>query len=72
MTNAKYAFREVRFKIENELTEVYVWLENTGNEIDMPLGVIGWHHKTFPKSKTLVDILTENIKDAVMWPQDSP
>ena len=69
MANSSYATKEIRFVIEDELTECYVLLEAYG---DSPLGVQGWHHKTFPASKSVVDILTKHMDDAVLWGQEAP
>ena len=64
-------YRELRFVIEDELTQVYVLIEALG---DCPLGVQGWHHKTFPASKSVQQILEEGVKgdDPVLWPLSSP
>lgn len=62
---------EIRFVLEDELTQTYVLVEALG---DCPLGVQGWHHKTFPASKSAMDILKE-IRDGdspVMWHQQAP
>lgn len=69
MGQAGMLFRQVRFYINDELTECYVALEATG---DCPIGVQGWHHKTFPPSKSVLDIVKEEVADAVMWPQEAP
>lgn len=62
---------EIRFVLEDELTECYVAVEAEG---DCPIGVQGWHHKTFPKSQTAQQIL-DNMTHAdgyLLWPQDAP
>lgn len=70
MSDAGYNIREWRFIIEDELTQVYVHLEAWG---DCPIGVQGWHHKTYPKSKSVQDILIEACKEGVvLWPQAAP
>jgi P pilus assembly chaperone PapD len=70
MGKASFAFKEVRFIYEEELTQVYVALEAYG---DCPLNVQGWHHKTFPASKNSVDILNTFGSDSpVMWAQEAP
>lgn len=64
--------REIRFVIEDELTQVYVHLEAIG---DCPLGVQGWHHKTFPASASVQSILETMYvagDDPVMWGQEAP
>ncbi|MBU6392533.1 MAG: hypothetical protein KGQ83_09875 [Planctomycetes bacterium] len=52
-----------------ELTEVYVYVYAEG---DCPLGVQGWHHKTFPASKSVIEILKKDFSDHLLWPLDSP
>lgn len=65
--------REVRFVIEDELTQVYVLVHDEG---DCPMGVRGWHHKTFPKSKTVQQIITEAFEGPddgyLLWPLNAP
>jgi hypothetical protein len=35
--------------------------------------VQGWHHKTFPKSVAVIDIIENGGKDdPVMWPLEAP
>lgn len=71
MGKAGYNYKEVRFVFEEELTQCYVSLDATG---DAPMGVQGWHHKTFPVSKSAIDILKGFAEedDPVMWAQDYP
>jgi hypothetical protein len=62
--------QEVRFVFEKELTQVYVLVRAIG---DCPIGVQGWHHKTFPASKTALDILQNDLpKDYLLWGQEAP
>lgn len=62
--------KEARFVIEEELTQCYVYVEATG---DCPIGVQGWHHKTFSSSTSVVDILnSKDFLDYLLWPQNSP
>ena len=62
--------REIRFIFEEELTQVYVLVNAIG---DCPIGVQGWHHKTFPASKTAADILQNDLpKDYLLWAQEAP
>lgn len=64
------AIREVRFVIEDELTQCYVLTDAIG---DCPMGVQGWHHKTFPASKSAKDILEgPDFPDYVLWAQEAP
>lgn len=68
--NTDVYYRETRFIYEEELTQCYVYLDAYN---DVPLGVQGWHHKTFPKTKSAVDILTGMTKDSpILWPQSAP
>ena len=70
MADTHIYFREVRFLIEKELTQCYVFLDAY---VDVPIGIQGWHHKTFPASMSNVDILNATVKDdPMMWPQAAP
>jgi hypothetical protein len=69
MSYATSKIKEVRFVIEEELTQVYVAVDAIG---DCPLGVQGWHHKTFPASISAIDILKNHFKDYLLWSQKSP
>lgn len=75
MADAIYDITEIRFVIEPELTQVYMLAENVGNPTDMPIGVVGWHHKTFPKSMSTLDIMNawaRGEETPIMWPLDAP
>lgn len=61
--------REIRFVIEDELTQCYVFVDAYG---DCPMGVQGVHHKTFPKSMPVVEILTNHMNDYLLWPLNAP
>lgn len=69
MADSSYEVKEVRFVFEAELTQVYVLAEAHG---DSPLGVQGWHHKTFPASQSADSILQENFHEFIMWPLKAP
>ncbi len=70
MGKCEAPIREVRFIIEEELTHCYVAVDALG---DCPLGVKGWHHKAFGKSKSAVDILNgKDFPEHVLWPQEAP
>lgn len=74
MGAAGMKYREIRFVIEDELTQCYVLIEALG---DCPLGVQGWHHKTFPPSVNVMQILEGFAKkepggDPVLWSQEAP
>ena len=72
MGNAGMFHREWRFIIEPELLQVYCLIEAVG---DCPLGVHGWHHKTFPASVPVIEVLHKYGQegyDPVLWPLDAP
>ena len=73
MANGSYAVKEIRFVIEDELTQVYVLLDA---DHECPVGVQGWHHKTYPASKSVSEILMEAFtgkdEDPVLWPLNAP
>ena len=74
MADTKIAYQEIRFDVRDpELTQAYVFIENLSN--DGMLGVQGWHHKTFPASMSVFDIMnawTEGKEDPLMWPLNAP
>jgi len=70
MANSQVIYKGIRFILENELTQCYVRCEVEG---DSPIGIVGWYHKTFPKSKNCVDIMNNLDKDSpMMWPLNHP
>lgn len=70
MADAGYSVVEIRIIVEHpELTEAYVLINAIG---DAPLGVQGWHHKTFPASMSAVDIISKHAGDWVLWAQEAP
>ncbi len=72
MGKASMEYKELRFIIEDELTQVFVAIQAHG---DSPLGVQGWHHKTFPVSKSVLDIMKAMFEDGdnpVLWSQEAP
>lgn len=68
---ATMTYQELRFVIGDELTQVYVLIEAGG---DCPMGVQGWHHKTFPPSRSCAEILQVmfTTDDCALWPQKAP
>jgi hypothetical protein len=60
---------ELRFVFEAELTQVYVACSAVG---DCPMGVQGWHHKTFPASRPADDILAKDVHKYLEWAQEAP
>ena len=66
MTNATYKVEKLVFDIKGDYTEVEVWCGPTS---DGTLGVQGVHKKTFPKSMSVLDILSGPITKAeyLLW-----
>jgi hypothetical protein len=70
MGKCETIIKEVRFVFEDELTQTYILTNALG---DCPSGVQGWHHKTFPKSMSAVDIMNSLDKDSyLLWPLKAP
>ncbi len=78
MGNAFIDFKELRFVIEGEQTHAYVYLEVSG---DAPHTLQGWHHKAYPASMPVGEILNRMFTkkpddsggdDPVLWPQKPP
>ena len=72
MGQCSVEFKELRFVIEPELTQCYALINAVG---DCPLGLQGWHHKTFPASVSTQDILAkigDGSEDPIMWAQQAP
>lgn len=71
VANATFEIREIRFVIEPELTHAYVLCGPTS---DGTLGVQGWHHRAFPSSRNVADIMAEAFRgsDYLMWGQEAP
>ena len=58
MATARYEIRELRFIIQPEMTHAFVLCGPTS---DGTKGVQGWHHKAFPPSVSVSDILADDI-----------
>lgn len=69
MGNASSEIKEIRFVIEKELTQAYVLVNAIG---DCPTGVQGWHHKTFPALRSVLDITENEVKNYLDWSLESP
>lgn len=73
MGKASAEIKEVRFRIKPELTEAYIFYQGHG---DCPEpGTTGWHHKTFPISMSIIDILkaeAEGKDNSLLWPLAAP
>ena len=54
MAKCDALYTEIRFTFPEGLTHCYVLIEARG---DCPLGVAGWHHKAFPATVNVVEIL---------------
>jgi len=63
--------KEIRFVIEKELTQCYIAIVAYG---DCPIGVQGWHHKTYPASMSVLQIMQDQTKkaDYLEWPLKAP
>ncbi len=74
MANTVIAYQELRIDVRDpELTQVYIFIENLSN--DGMLGVQGWHHKTFPASMSMLDILNawaSGKENPLMWSLKAP
>ena len=65
MADASHSFTELRFIVGPERTEVYVYLDVKG---DMPIGVEGWHHASFPATTSTVQWLDGGgLEDVLEW-----
>lgn len=72
MGSASMAVLEIRFKIEPELLQVHVFIQGEG---DCPIGVTGWHHKTFPASTAAIDFMkswADGKEEPFLWPLNAP
>jgi len=58
---------------EPELTQVYVAVRDL-TPYETPVGVAGWHHKTFSAKTNLPTILQRMAKgdDPLLWPLEAP
>ncbi len=73
MANTIIEYKELRIVIEPELTQAYVLVNNLSD--DGMVGVQGWHHKTFPVSMSMLDIVqawAEGKEEPLMWAQKAP
>lgn len=62
--------QEIRIDTRDEkLTQIYILVNAVG---DCPMGVQGWHHKTFSADVTIVDILQNHIEDHLLWGLNAP
>jgi hypothetical protein len=65
MANTQVAVIKVEFLFEPEITHCNVFYKST--EPGNPFWGGGWKTKSFPKSKSAIDILKEDSADYMMW-----
>lgn len=73
MANTEIAYREARFHIEDAHTDAFVFIENISK--DGMLGVEGWHHKQFPATMSVKDIMGawhSGQENPLFWPLNAP
>lgn len=54
---------------DEEITHVYVMVDAEG---DCPIGVQGCHYKAFPARVSAIEIITNDLKDHLLWPLKAP
>lgn len=64
MANAHTAIERIEFIIQKELTICNVFYSS--DEPGTPWGG-GWKTKTFPKSKTVIDIIVKSVPNYIIW-----
>lgn len=69
MGKCESTIKKVLFVLDEDATQCYVAVEARG---DCPVGVQGWHHKSFPPSVFAVDILKGELFDYLLWPLNAP
>lgn len=73
MANTQIEYQEVRFDVRDEdLTHAYVYIHCLN---DAPAGIEGWHHKTFPSSMSILDIMTawnKGEENPITWSLQAP
>ena len=65
MANTQSAIIKIEFLFDVDITHCNVFYKS--DEPANPFWGGGWKTKTFPKSKSAVDILDENVSDYIMW-----
>lgn len=73
MANTEISYDEIRLDVRDpELTHCYVFIRNVSR--DGMLGVEGWHHKAFPASLTVQDVLQAwaDGDNPLLWPLEAP
>jgi len=73
MGKCSITVNQIRFIIKPEITHCYVAMDAVG---DCPLGLQGWHKRSFPASTSCPDILegirTGAIEAPELWGQEAP
>lgn len=70
MGKCAITYEEIRFDIRDEdVTECYVFIRADG---DCPLGLQGWHHRTFPARISVADICLQEMAESASWPLQAP
>jgi hypothetical protein len=73
MANSTIEYRELRFVVEPEQTHCFAFIQQTDS--DTMIGVTGWHHKVFPASMSVSDIMdtwTAGVEEPLLWPLNAP
>lgn len=65
MANTQTAVERIEFIIQPELTICNIFYSSS--EPGNPFWGGGWKTKTFPASKTCIDILKEDVGDYIIW-----
>lgn len=65
MGNVQTTIGKIEFIIKDELTHCNLFYSST--EPDNPAWGGGWKTKTFPKSKTVIDILKDDVANYLEW-----
>lgn len=65
MANVQTTIKKVEFIIEDELTHCNILYESS--EPGNPFWGGRWKTKTFPKSKSAIDILKDDMSDYISW-----
>lgn len=65
MANTLTTIERIEFILESELTVCNIFYSS--NEPGNPFWGGGWKTKTFPKTKSAVDIMNEDASDYIVW-----
>jgi hypothetical protein len=69
--SASANYKEIRF-VGLGTDTIHCYVLCAGRNYYLP-GLEGWHHKEFPKTKTILAILQSfRINDPCLWPNESP